>query len=102
MEPAQPPMNINNKKNTRGKFPHWSKSFVTYPVPVRIETTLNEIGQVAQQGMRARLGSAASSVLGRFAPSADDLYQDYFLRSRAGEQLAPTFGQALQAAYGLG
>ena len=42
MEPAQPPMNINIKKNTRGKFPHWSKSFVTYPVPVNIDITLKD------------------------------------------------------------
>ena len=67
-----------------------------------LQTTLGEIGQLAQQGMRGRLGSAAANVLGRFAPSASDLYQDYFLRNRAGEQVAPTFGQALQAAYGLG
>ena len=66
------------------------------------QETLRDIGQLAQQAMRGRIGSAAAGVLGRFAPSAGDLYQDYFLRSRAGEQVAPTFGQALQAAYGLG
>ena len=68
--------------------------------PVR--TTINEIAQLGQQGMRGRLGSAAYNVLGRFAPSAEDVYRDYFQRSRAGEQVAPTFGQALQSAYGLG
>ena len=64
--------------------------------------TLREIEDLGRSGMRGRLGSAAAGVLGRFVPNASDLYQDYYLRSRAGEQVAPTFGQALQAAYGLG
>lgn len=67
-----------------------------------LRTTLAEIAQLGQQGMRGRLGSAAYNVLGRFAPSAEDVYRDYFQRSRAGMDVAPTFGQALQAAYGLG
>ena len=66
------------------------------------QRTLNEIAALGQSGMRGRLGSAAYDVLGRFAPSAEDVYRDYFQRSRAGMDVAPTFGQALQTAYGLG
>ena len=42
VEPAHPPININNKKKIRENFPHNPKSSVTYPVPDRIEITLKE------------------------------------------------------------
>ena len=40
VDPAHPPINMSIKKKINGKFPHWSNSLVTYPVPVKIETTL--------------------------------------------------------------
>ena len=42
VDPAHPPININNRKKINGNFPHKLKSFVTYPVPDKIETTLKE------------------------------------------------------------
>ena len=42
VEPAQPPMNISNKKNIKENFPHNPKSSVTYPVPDKIDRTLKE------------------------------------------------------------
>ena len=35
-------MNIKTRKKIKGKFPHKLKSDVTYPVPDKIETTLND------------------------------------------------------------
>ena len=40
VEPAQPPMNIRKRNKRIGKLPQLSNSWVTYPVPVSIETTL--------------------------------------------------------------
>ena len=42
VEPAHPPINIKNRKKMREKFPHNPKSSVTYPVPDKIEITLND------------------------------------------------------------
>ena len=41
VDPAHPPINIKKRKNIKGKFPHKLKLEVTYPVPDKIETTLN-------------------------------------------------------------
>ena len=41
VDPAQPPTNIRKMKNIRGNSPHKLKSSVTYPVPDKIEITLN-------------------------------------------------------------
>jgi hypothetical protein len=35
-------MNIKKRKKINGNLPHKLKSFVTYPVPDKIETTLKE------------------------------------------------------------
>ena len=40
VEPAQPPINMSDKKKIKGKFPQPSNSPVTYPVPVKIEVIL--------------------------------------------------------------
>ena len=42
VEPAHPPINIKNKKKIKENFPHKPKSSVTYPVPDKIEITLND------------------------------------------------------------
>ena len=42
VEPAQPPININNKKKIKENLPHKPKSSVTYPVPDSIEITLKD------------------------------------------------------------
>ena len=42
VEPAQPPINIKNKKNIKENFPQSPKSSVTYPVPDKIEITLKD------------------------------------------------------------
>ena len=41
VDPAQPPININPKKIINEKPPQLSNSAFTYPVPVKIEITLN-------------------------------------------------------------
>ena len=43
MEPAHPPININNKNMIIAKAPQLSNCALTYPVPVKIETTLKII-----------------------------------------------------------
>ena len=63
---------------------------------------LNAFGSLGQQALQNRIGSAAMNLFGRSLPSAEDVYTDYFTRSQAGQDVAPTFGQALQRAYGLG
>jgi hypothetical protein len=42
VDPAQPPMNIKNKKKMSENLPHKPKSSVTYPVPDKIEITLKD------------------------------------------------------------
>ena len=42
VDPAQPPMNIMKKKIGRAKLPQRLKSEVAYPVPVIIDTILND------------------------------------------------------------
>ena len=42
VEPAQPPINIKKRKKINGNFPHNPKSSVTYPVPDKIDSTLND------------------------------------------------------------
>ena len=42
VDPAHPPINISIRKKTKGKFPQLLKFSVVYPVPVRIDITLNE------------------------------------------------------------
>ena len=42
MEPAHPPININNKNIIMAKAPQLSNCALTYPVPVKIETTLKD------------------------------------------------------------
>tara|TARA_B100000965_G_C19117111_1_gene551644 strand:- start:33 stop:188 length:156 start_codon:yes stop_codon:yes gene_type:complete len=42
-------MNINNKKNIRGKFPQSSKFVVTYPVPVKIDIILKAISIASKE-----------------------------------------------------
>jgi hypothetical protein len=41
VDPAHPPTNIKKRKKIKGNPPHKLKSEVTYPVPDKIETTLN-------------------------------------------------------------
>ena len=40
VDPAQPPININPKNIINVKLPQESNSAFTYPVPVKIDTTL--------------------------------------------------------------
>ena len=42
VEPAHPPINIKSKKKIKENLPHNPKSSVTYPVPDKIDITLNE------------------------------------------------------------
>ena len=66
------------------------------------EKLLSGFGLLGQQALKNRIGSAAFSLIGSQLPSVENLYRDYYGRSQAGEDVAPTFAQALQGAYGLG
>ena len=63
---------------------------------------LSGFGSLAEQALKNRIGSAAFNLISNQLPSVQNLYQDYYGRSQAGEDTAPTFAQALQGAYGLG
>lgn len=70
------------------------------------QKVLDAFGSLGQQALQNRIGSAAFNLFagpgGRSLPSVKDVYTDYFTKAQAGQQVAPTFGQALQGAYGLG
>ena len=70
------------------------------------QETDNEILQgfanLGRQALQNRVGTAAFNLIQNQLPSVQDLYTDYFTRSRAGEDVAPTFAEALQGAFGLG
>ena len=63
---------------------------------------LQGFAQLGRQALQNRVGSAAFNLIESQLPSVQDLYTDYFTRSRAGEDVAPTFAEALQGAFGLG
>ena len=63
---------------------------------------IQEFGNLGRQALQNRVGTAAFNLIGGALPSVQDLYTDYFTRAQAGEQVAPTFAEALSGAYGLG
>jgi len=63
---------------------------------------LQGFAQLGRQALQNRVGSAAFNLIESQLPSVQDLYTDYFTRSRAGEDVAPTFAETLQSAFGLG
>ena len=63
---------------------------------------LQGFANLGRQALQNRVGSAAFNLIESQLPSVQDLYTDYFTRSRAGEDVAPTFAEALQGAFGLG
>ena len=63
---------------------------------------LQGFANLGRQALQNRVGTAAFNLIQNQLPSVQDLYTDYFTRSRAGEDVAPTFAEALQGAFGLG
>jgi hypothetical protein len=63
---------------------------------------LQGFANLGRQALQNRVGTAAFNLIQSQLPSVEDLYTDYFTRSRAGEDVAPTFAETLQGAFGLG
>ena len=63
---------------------------------------LQGFANLGRQALQNRVGTAAFNLIQSQLPSVQDLYTDYFTRSRAGEDVAPTFAETLQGAFGLG
>lgn len=63
---------------------------------------LQGFANLGKQALQNRVGTAAFNLIQNQLPSVEDLYTDYFTRSRAGEDVAPTFAETLQGAFGLG
>ena len=63
---------------------------------------LQGFANLGRQALQNRVGTAAFNLIQNQLPSVEDLYTDYFTRSRAGEDVAPTFAETLQGAFGLG